>query len=489
MTNIMERIKIGTSVRLRPVIMTASVASLGFLPMALSTSAGAEVQKPLATVVIGGLITATLLTLIILPILYYYLEKASERKSGARSIAGVLFILMFSNVGNGQITNVDQAIETALENNKSIEASTLRIKQSEQLIDGAYIIPKTDFGASLGQINTKAFDMNFSISQRFNPFVRNVKKALARDKYTKNEIAYELAKQDLILEVRQTWDLLQYRLASLELLNDQLVYWKNFSAHAARKFEVGESNTIEKSTAEIKFNSIQQKILLLQTDIENLYMQLGSLLYSDQNIVVDFIDYDKIELPELTDAQLLQMHPTLQLALQDIKIAESRAGSLKADKKPEVTAGYFIQSIKGAQEFDGVVTNYNGVPRFQGVNLGMSIPLFGGGYNAQIRAAETAKLVNEAEYEQQLKQTEYFFTSTVNRINILQSNLEYFEQTGLDEAKSIAENSQLLYQRGEIGYFEYAQALLSNNEVRQAYIDLLHEYNHLANQLLYLQNK
>ncbi len=75
MTDILERIRIGTAVRLRPVVMTASVASLGFLPMALSISAGAEVQKPLATVVIGGLITATFLTLVILPILYYYSER------------------------------------------------------------------------------------------------------------------------------------------------------------------------------------------------------------------------------------------------------------------------------------------------------------------------------------------------------------------------------------------------------------------------------
>ncbi len=64
----------GTTQRLRPVLLTASAAALGFLPMAISTSAGAEVQRPLATVVIGGLITATLLTLIVLPVLYYLLS-------------------------------------------------------------------------------------------------------------------------------------------------------------------------------------------------------------------------------------------------------------------------------------------------------------------------------------------------------------------------------------------------------------------------------
>ncbi len=75
-----ERVLKGTSVRLRPVILTAAVASFGFLPMALSTSPGAEVQRPLATVVIGGLITATLLTLIILPILYIFFERGLKNK-------------------------------------------------------------------------------------------------------------------------------------------------------------------------------------------------------------------------------------------------------------------------------------------------------------------------------------------------------------------------------------------------------------------------
>ena len=65
-----EAIRQGALARLRPVLMTALVASLGFVPMALATSAGAEIQRPLATVVIGGLLTSTLLTLIVLPSLF-----------------------------------------------------------------------------------------------------------------------------------------------------------------------------------------------------------------------------------------------------------------------------------------------------------------------------------------------------------------------------------------------------------------------------------
>ncbi|HRH41676.1 MAG TPA: CusA/CzcA family heavy metal efflux RND transporter, partial [Pyrinomonadaceae bacterium] len=79
---VIEAVREGAATRLRPVLMTALVASLGFIPMAMATSAGAEVQRPLATVVIGGLITSTLLTLLILPTLYAWFErdKEGERK-------------------------------------------------------------------------------------------------------------------------------------------------------------------------------------------------------------------------------------------------------------------------------------------------------------------------------------------------------------------------------------------------------------------------
>ena len=78
--NIHRRVLTGTMQRLRPVLMTAAVASLGFLPMAISNTAGAEVQRPLATVVIGGLIFSTVLTLIVLPNIYALMELKSERK-------------------------------------------------------------------------------------------------------------------------------------------------------------------------------------------------------------------------------------------------------------------------------------------------------------------------------------------------------------------------------------------------------------------------
>ena len=78
--NVARRIYRGTQERLRPIMLTAAAAMLGFLPMAVSGSAGAEVQRPLATVVIGGLFTSTLLTLVMLPVLYAIVEKVTKKK-------------------------------------------------------------------------------------------------------------------------------------------------------------------------------------------------------------------------------------------------------------------------------------------------------------------------------------------------------------------------------------------------------------------------
>jgi cobalt-zinc-cadmium resistance protein CzcA len=82
--------------RLRPVLMTATTDALGFLPMAFSTSSGAEVQRPLATVVIGGVITSSLLTLIVLPSIYHWFEPKDD-----------------GNEVDKEVTNTDQSKETA----------------------------------------------------------------------------------------------------------------------------------------------------------------------------------------------------------------------------------------------------------------------------------------------------------------------------------------------------------------------------------------
>jgi cobalt-zinc-cadmium resistance protein CzcA len=78
--DLLSAVQEGSLTRLRPVLMTALVASLGFVPMAMARGAGAEVQRPLATVVIGGILSSTLLTLFVLPLLYSWVERPSKKQ-------------------------------------------------------------------------------------------------------------------------------------------------------------------------------------------------------------------------------------------------------------------------------------------------------------------------------------------------------------------------------------------------------------------------
>jgi cobalt-zinc-cadmium resistance protein CzcA len=115
LTDLYKIVREGTETRLRPVLMTALVASLGFLPMALSQGSGAEVQKPLATVVIGGLVSATLLTLLVLPILYIYSETGfKSRSSATMSILIPLSLFFAGNKTETQVRPEPLAFEQTL---------------------------------------------------------------------------------------------------------------------------------------------------------------------------------------------------------------------------------------------------------------------------------------------------------------------------------------------------------------------------------------
>jgi cobalt-zinc-cadmium resistance protein CzcA len=168
MTDIIQRIKEGTKIRLRPVLMTATVASLGFLPMALSHGAGAEVQKPLATVVIGGLLTATFLTLFVLPLLYVLFSP--KRKINISTASILVFALLSFNVANAQSPttksiSVDDAITTALKNNLELQSQQLNVQSSTTLKKSVFELPKTNVNFQFGQYNSINQDKAFQVSQ------------------------------------------------------------------------------------------------------------------------------------------------------------------------------------------------------------------------------------------------------------------------------------------------------------------------------------
>jgi cobalt-zinc-cadmium resistance protein CzcA len=495
MTDVLQRIREGTKVRLRPVIMTASVASLGFLPMALSTGAGAEVQKPLATVVIGGLITATLLTLIVLPILYFLFEKGIKRGGKKVLPVSVLLVVLFGFLMNLKAQTptltLPEALEMATKNNQLLQANAFEIQSAEALQRAAGIFPKTDFGAQLGQNNSRRFDENFSISQDIpNPALLKARQNLVAQKMGTAQSQLAISKNELAFNVRQSWFQIQYLMALENVLGREDSLLQQFVRAASLKFKTGESNLLEKTTAETRQQQLQQSIFQVRSLIEMEKMKLQQWLKSPGGVSIPKTAFSPLVFAEILDTNLVRNHPQLLFAQQQIALAEAEKRVAKAEQLPDFRAGYFIQSVAGAQEVDGQVVNYNAVPRFQGVQLGISVSIFGAkGYKAKTDAAALQILAQQKHSDYLQTQLESQLSQSAAQFVFWKNNVAYYQNMALPNAKSIVQNASRGYQSGDIGYMEYATALQTNLEIQRSYLEAINSLNQTVISIQFLINQ
>lgn len=490
MENIFDRIREGTKVRLRPVIMTAAVASLGFLPMAISTSAGAEVQKPLATVVIGGLITATLLTLIVLPILYYFVESGIKIKPKAATIL-LLFALALPAVGSAQEEplNVNRALELAYKNNQSVRASELDAQAQNKLIGSAWDIPKTELSGTFGQINSSAQDKNLSISQSINPFKIGATRRLLKENSDASQLRSAMTKQQVAYSVRESWNNLLYFGKLNTILSKQSAVMDKFVRSADVKFRVGETNSLEKNVATATQLELQQRIKQneAQMKIERSRLKLFLNLKDDFAIA----DTAFVPLPSVAmiDTTAVKQNPELQLAEKQVDIATATRKAEQAALWPDISAGYFIQSITGNQDVDGTPRYYDDALRFQGFTAGISVPIFFGGSAAKAKAAKIGierERENAAYVQNELKSR---LVEQTEQLATYQTLIAYYRDIAEPNARKITANATKAYQNGDISYVEYVQNLETANGILVNYADAIRQYNQTIINIQYLTNQ
>lgn len=488
--NIMERIREGTKVRLRPVIMTAAVASLGFLPMALSNGAGAEVQKPLATVVIGGLISATLLTLFVLPVLYFFLEKG-VRFNRKASVASVILIIALGsgNAAQAQTStlNLQQAIEMGLKNNGQVKAEEMTLKMQSQLRPTAFEVPKTNLEVMLGQYNTRSFDQNYGISQNFSPFLFQARKQLIEENIKTSDLKLTSTRHDITLQIRQSWNTILYVMAANELLAEQEELMTAFVKAARLKFETGESNLLEKTTAEAR----QQALVQTRRQNDGLIRNEKTKLKAILNLTGDFTLADtafSAFQSIIADSAYLAQNPMLQLALQQVNVSVATKKVEQAQRKPDFSLGYFLQSLQGVQEVGGRSVYYNGTPRFQGITAGISIPVFGGAGKARVNAAATDIQIQQERSEYLKNQLKSELTRQVQDQITHRSLIDYYLQTALPNAEVILKTASEAYHKGEAGYVEYMQGLETVLDIRKNYLLAIFNFNQNVSNIRYLLN-
>ena len=273
-SDIYDRVRQGLHTRLRPVLMTAAVASLGFLPMALSTSAGAEVQKPLATVVIGGLISATFLTLVILPVFYILFSSGKFRLSfkqksvNAMSLLLLLFIgSSFLNTTKAQQTkaiNLHDAIQMALDSNLSVRSSVYSVDVQKALKGASWDIPKTAIDGEFGQFNSYSKDNSFTLSQSIAfPTVYINQRKLANANIKSSEWQLKASQLEIATGVKQVYWQLTYLYSKQKLLIYQDSLFSGFLRAAELRAKTGETNRLEMISA--RSQSLEVKNQLQQT--------------------------------------------------------------------------------------------------------------------------------------------------------------------------------------------------------------------------------
>lgn len=486
MSDIKERILKGTAVRLRPVIMTATVASLGFLPMALSNSAGAEVQKPLATVVIGGLISATLLTLFVLPVLYSISERWGEfgkRKTNIKrglTVSIVLIIIASSFSVHAQRNPVEkytlqQTIQAALENNGSLKSAEYDLEASKVRRKTAVDLGKTNVDLIYGQYNSLNNDNNITISQSFSsPFLYSSASKLARENIESSEINLRLTENELIKNVKSNYYNLAYLLSRQKLLKYEDSLFTQVLRASELRFKTGETNLLEKANSEVQKMQIENELSLSEGDIAIYKKRLETLIQSESFSIAD------TTLPKLTlNVDTTSIEGSLHLKhwahQMDVTKAERKLEQSKLT--PDFNFGFFSQTLIGNHSVDGQEVYYSGSKRFTGIQAGVSIPLWFRPQAARISASKINEQIAGNNYHYKKVALSGELQILLEELKKNQKSLDFYERSALPQAELILEHAEKSFRAGAIGYLEYTQSITRALDIKTKYLESLNANN------------
>jgi cobalt-zinc-cadmium resistance protein CzcA len=481
-TDIMERVRTGLRTRLRPVILTAAVASFGFLPMALSTSAGAEVQKPLATVVIGGLITATLLTLLVLPVFYIFFSSPAFRikRKLLKTITAVLLLMGVTSVFNqvqGQherSINLDDAIKMALDSNLSVKSAAMSIDMQKALKGASFDIPKTAIDGQYGRFNSYSNDNSFVVSQSIAfPSVYINKYKLADANIKSSELQHRVSQLEIATLVKQVYWQLAYLSSRHKLLNYQDSLFSGLLRAAELRARAGETNRLEMITARSQSLEIKNQIFQTVSDIEISRRKFTILLNTSLQLGPTDAEMKRLSFTLASDSAYVEQSPFLEYVKQQVEVSERTRKLERSQMMPDLSFGYFSQTMIGTQEVNGVPTTFGSDARFAGIQAGISIPIWFPPYTSRTKAAKISENIARNNAENYTKSIYADLESLLDEYNKYNSTVDYYETQAVPEANLIIEQATMSFKAGGLDYLDYVLSVKRALEIRQNYLDAL----------------
>lgn len=434
------RVVRGTLVRLRPVLMTALVASLGFLPMAISSGAGAEVQKPLATVVIGGLVTATLLTLLVLPVLYawvYGKRKPVVFKSlSVFLLIGVVFTAL-------QAQPVDSCIAAALQRHPGIKAAQLGAEAAQHRAKANSAFAPTDFSTNIGQYNSPYADVSVGASQAWMPMQFRAQRMLAQAEAQVASLGVSLTQNDLRLSVRYAYHALAFTVALGKTLESQDSLLKVLLDQAGARVRAGESPQLDLTRATLALE--ENKAALAANARDLTYAR--SLLQNLCGMTLTTAEFPAYSPVAGAESPLLAVSRGIeQVAVQQMEAA-------KAQGQPSFTGGLYNQSLTAPD------LGISFGSRFTYLQAGVSLPL-------DRRAIREGQAAAALQHNQAQAQTETIALTLSRERDSLASvqerfaiQLRYCQQQAMPLADEMIRQAMARYRLGEASYSEYVQVM------------------------------
>ncbi|AMR32580.1 acriflavine resistance protein B [Mucilaginibacter sp. PAMC 26640] len=493
-----ERIKQGTSNRLRPVLMTATVASLGFFPMAISTHAGAEVQRPLATVVIGGLITATLLTLVVLPALYKQFASKPDpegteknKKNPIKLILPVLLILTAltarAQLPPGKPVTVNEAVSQAIANNTTVKAAQNQTLSSRANLGSAYDMAKTQITFDAGNINSPNNDNRFAATQTFAlpGYYASQKKYLnAETGYT--ALQEEVIKNQLAYQVRDTYVQMTAAIAKLALLAEQDSVFTQVIKLEQLRFNIGETSKINLTSAQAKAGMLRNQRQVVQTELGILQNKLQLLMNTTELYLPADSNVPAWQSDFVPDSASTLQNPEIKQVKQKVEIYDRKVQLNRSKALPEISLSYSNQSFVGP-DINNAARSLTQGNRFSSYMLGLHIPLFYGQYRAATRSATYQK--KAAEFSLTQKQAEWLgqWKQNIQHYRQQLQALSYYENFASKQAAELVRTANLSFTNGQISYLEWANLYNQSVQLRTDRLEALLQLDQTINTLWYYQ--
>ncbi|OLY92011.1 cobalt-zinc-cadmium resistance protein CzcA [Cnuella takakiae] len=486
MLDLRERILAGTHTRLRPVLMTAAVASLGFLPMALSNGAGAEVQRPLATVVIGGLFTATLLTLLVLPVLYGMVESKTKGKQMNMTPLVLLGCILLPAICSAQQPiSLQAALDSAVKNNLSLQAATLNTSGARQLERSATEIPLTTVNGEYGKVNSPLNDSRIAVSQSIAfPVVYRRNRQLLEAQTGIARVQQQLTLLDVKRNITQLYFQMQVAQARRQLLLRADSLFARFLQRQEERFRAGDANIVEKTAAETQRMQVANQLQRLEADFAILQTGLGYWMNSAARYVPEGADLLRTE-NNLPDTLNGTAHPSLSLRQQEGEVLLRELEVQKSGRLPQVSVGYTNQSFSGTQLINGAEKTFGQANRFSAVQAGVSIPLFTGALKARLLAGRTRYEAARVQYNSALLQYRTTIRQLYQQHERNRQTLAYYRTAALKQADLLEQHATLQYNQGDISYLEWILVINQSISLRAGYLDAVQDWN---NNLIELQS-